>query len=570
MSFNHLRLTYGLTSLVALGLASVVSGACSSDGPAASVEGSDASTDAAPSGNDHFAAESTAPAPEAPSCVAESGLDDPDDDFKDSNCDGIDGDKTKAIFVAPTGSDSAAGTIDAPVSTIGKALTMASAAKKDVFICNDTYAENVTITAGIRLFGGYDCKAGWKRTTDKPSIAPQSGKALVIRGLQDAVKIDRIGLVAQDATSPGESSIAAFIVASPSVSLSHVDFHAGAGADGKPGDAPASNTTPPAKSADGQSVAAATCDPNNLPYNPAVCATSGAGAQVLKVAGGSCQVGGAGGNGGNVAYNVATQPGSYGGHYNVIIGVQDDGAPGGSVGNAGVPGNPGTDGLGGLAAKTGIGTISSDGYVPSNVGSDGKAGDLGQAGGGGSGGDTRFVFSGGFPVYYLVGGGGGQGGFGGCGGLAGKGGGGGGASIGLLLINSPITITWSKFETSDGGRGGSPSSGAAGQPGGAAGTGGAGTGSGIATPSGYPGGPGARGGAGGAGGPGGGGPAVGLLSVGGAPTVTNETYHTGAGGLGGRGLTADNGTNGESHDRLDENVDGGVPLDAGSDARSDH
>src|SRR5512141_464745 len=50
------------------------------------------------------------------------GADDPDDAFADTDCDGIDGDKTKAIFVGPSGNDSAPGTIEEPVRSLAKAV----------------------------------------------------------------------------------------------------------------------------------------------------------------------------------------------------------------------------------------------------------------------------------------------------------------------------------------------------------------------------------------------------------------------------------------------------------------
>src|SRR5207302_3142626 len=43
--------------------------------------------------------------------------DDPDLAFVDENCDGIDGDVSRAIFVATDGMDTAAGTKEAPVAT---------------------------------------------------------------------------------------------------------------------------------------------------------------------------------------------------------------------------------------------------------------------------------------------------------------------------------------------------------------------------------------------------------------------------------------------------------------------
>src|SRR5262245_11199452 len=54
-------------------------------------------------------------------CVP-SGADDPDSQNVDSNCDGIDGDISKAVFVAPTGVDQAGGgTLASPFKTVAYA-----------------------------------------------------------------------------------------------------------------------------------------------------------------------------------------------------------------------------------------------------------------------------------------------------------------------------------------------------------------------------------------------------------------------------------------------------------------
>src|SRR4051812_10153417 len=64
-------------------------------------------------------------------------LDDPDDAFRDANCDGIDGDVTRAIFVDGLGgSDDNPGTKDKPLKSIGAGIKKAAAAspRKQVYI----------------------------------------------------------------------------------------------------------------------------------------------------------------------------------------------------------------------------------------------------------------------------------------------------------------------------------------------------------------------------------------------------------------------------------------------------
>ena len=109
--------------------------------------------------------------PDAASCTP-SGADVPDDDFADQNCDGIDGDLEKAIFVAPSGSDAAQGTRESPVKTLNKATALAAASGKDVYACNGSYAEALVVSSAVRLYGGYDCKNGWARNKELAVIAP--------------------------------------------------------------------------------------------------------------------------------------------------------------------------------------------------------------------------------------------------------------------------------------------------------------------------------------------------------------------------------------------------------------
>ncbi|MCZ7678294.1 MAG: hypothetical protein M5U28_05775 [Sandaracinaceae bacterium] len=59
-------------------------------------------------------------------CTPTGDADDPDDLFIDENCDGIDGDAARAVFVAETGSDADTGLVPAsPVRTLTRALAIA-------------------------------------------------------------------------------------------------------------------------------------------------------------------------------------------------------------------------------------------------------------------------------------------------------------------------------------------------------------------------------------------------------------------------------------------------------------
>lgn len=85
----------GAAVLMGLMLGVGCGGGGSSDAPSGPTVSNDAGTNG--HGDDGGP---TPPPPVDAGCVAQPGVDLPDDDFTDSNCDGIDGDRTQAIFVA--------------------------------------------------------------------------------------------------------------------------------------------------------------------------------------------------------------------------------------------------------------------------------------------------------------------------------------------------------------------------------------------------------------------------------------------------------------------------------------
>jgi hypothetical protein len=189
--------SYVIFNTISMVLAATLAAGCSgapNDAPPASSDADAAPlAEAGPFDDDtgtFFPSDDTGVAPSedaAPSCTPTSDEDEPDDEFKDQNCDGIDGDKKRAIFVSPEGVDEAAGTIDAPVKTLVKAIERATAGSKDVYVCNGAYAETVTLTAAVRVFGGYDCKDGWKRTLERAVIAPSKGTPVTAKGVGGTV-----------------------------------------------------------------------------------------------------------------------------------------------------------------------------------------------------------------------------------------------------------------------------------------------------------------------------------------------------------------------------------------------
>jgi len=476
-----------------------------------------------------------------PSCIPTGPGDLPDDDFADSNCDGIDGDKRAAIFVSPDGKEDNDGSFGSPVNSIGKGIELAAARGKDVYVCTADYPENVVVdTKAVNIFGGYDC-VGWSRDNQRASVVPAGGIALTVRNVS-AMTVDRMRFIAANATAASESSIAAQIMASEQVVLSHLDLTAGNGASGSSG-TPVQTAKQARAGADGN--AGNYCNPYLEDWPCDVGAPTGGDGPTSTC--GSTQIhGGAGGK-------AAPYP---------------KGKPQGGL--AGIPGynKSGTEGANGSSGNEGsisketFGSVTDAGYVASNSGGDGTDGTPGESGGGGNGGYSchhqSFVVNDeiadciagvGQDAFYF-GSGGGQGGYGGCGGAAGRGGGAGGASIALLSIKSTVSLSWSSLTTGMGGRGGAPSNGAKGQAGGRGGKAGKPTtyasGSYSTDTTGQDGGPAGDGGAGGPGGPGGGGPSITLVALGEMPVTQAVTFTNGAGGKGAAGFAGRDARSGES------------------------
>ena len=405
-------------------------------------------------------------------------VDKPDTSFVDSNCDGIDGDATKAVFVAVSGSNAASGTRRTRCrrSTRGSSCANAASPKKDVYVAGGTYNELVALVSNVSIFGGY-----------APISAARNGSETTIVSGDPAITADNDnGVTLQLLTVRGTQDAAGNNYAIRAINNSKLF-------------------------ADKITAQGQTGDPGNNGGN------GGVGGFAFGF-GGSAGGGFACGAGGGVLGAVP------------ILGTNS----GGNVGGQGLTGS-----LGSTAGNVGVTTP--DGTVwPRPTAGGGGFGGPGGGGQGGRGGSGLTDFSFGFPVS-LCGGQGGGGGTGGGGGAPGGGGQGGGASFGTLLSNSSLVASASKFiggpagvggNGGTGGNGGSFSGGGAGLPGGCFI---------LCAGSGFAGGSGGLGGKGGGGGGAPGSPSAGVYQSGATSGYTSKDGTTGdllpaaAGGLQGNG-----------------------------------
>lgn len=381
------------------------------------------------------------------------GPDRPDPMGIDSNCDGIDGDLANAVFVAP-GTGTGAGTRDNPFHSISEAIAAAAPMRKQVLVAAGMYSEQITLSDGVLIAGGYDA-ATWRRTFARTAVSAPC-PVVTARNITSETPVMNIDFVGNDVTTAGGSCIAALVVDSSGPVFSDLTIHAGHGGPGTNGRDGAPPSMPVAEG--GGRGQAGREDSSDIMTR----ARGGAAGMM------GCAPGGEGGGGG-ITSSRQGLPG--------VSGLPSSSEnQGGATTSANYPGNPGGNGAAGSAGTPGtsstiiIGTFDRMGnYDASQArGTDGMRGTDGHGGGGGSGAGYYYACSDGITRF--VGGGGGGGGAGGCGGNPGEGGGGGGASVAVLLWNSTPTFERVTFETAGGGDGGSGGAGGVGQRGGPGGT----------------------------------------------------------------------------------------------------
>ncbi|MFO0611528.1 MAG: hypothetical protein U0414_02985 [Polyangiaceae bacterium] len=448
-------------------------------------------------------------------------------------------DDTCGVFVDPNGgSDGAAGTMAAPQKTLGAAL-ITWIPGKAIYVCDGalTDTEALTVQAGVIVYGGLDCGAGYKVKSDaaRTTLAPKAGAIpLTLTGGAAATELHGLAITATADTVPGSSAIGV-VVGDVSATLERVDITAGDGVAGTNSTTPTDNIGP-SNPMDAMIVGNAGANANTMTpgtKNP------GGPAKVNPL----CQsIGGAGGDGGEV---LAMTPQNGGGGTDgsaVPLPAPDPndgkGGSGGSACTPGAQGAAGTDVIDGAGASgpQSVGKLSLTGYQGVS-GAKGPDGNPGQGGGGGGGAkgktspDTR-------------GASGGSGGAGGCGGHGAPGGGPGGASLALVLLGaSAPTLMDVTLVTGKGGDGGTGAAGQSGAIGGLGGLKGFGTGA-PATAAACSGGDGGSGSSGGAGGGGRGGHSLGIAYVTAAPASGFMVTHGAAGAAGttaGAGTPADAG-----------------------------
>jgi hypothetical protein len=379
------------------------------------------------------------------------------------------------VFVSfSRGTEVADGTKLSPARTIKQASEILTLRLKDtgglnasIYLCTESFTEEVSLPSGISLYGGLDCADPVDPWVHKLS---GSGKVTVLTAGEGKVplrldrgtttqttlpsRIEDIRVAAKRGTNmntASEVSSIAVIANEATAIFTRCKLEADNGAQGNTGAAHEENKEKGIDGVDG--VDACIADTMNQTKGP------------IK----TCEVGesegGFGGSGGETFGN----PGGKGDPDSPSAppnGGAGEGAGMAGCGNGG-NGSSGTEGAPGADAM-GLGKLDAiAGYV--GVTSDGQSGTPGRGGGGGGGSKSSSLCQ-----MMNLGASGGSGGTGGCGGRGGRGGGYGGSSIGVVSIASTLEL---KSTTVIVKNAGAPGLGGEGQPGAAGGKGGKGGGS---------------------------------------------------------------------------------------------
>jgi hypothetical protein len=143
---------------------------------------------------------------------------------------------------ASQGNDENEGTPDAPLATLGQALTRAAAGQRRVFACNEVFDAAIEWPAGVSLHGGFHCDGlDWRYLADESRTtltAPKDAIPLTLKGPAGAAPsvLTDLAVTARDAGMPGGSSIAVLALADARADLRRCEISSGRGADGADAD----------------------------------------------------------------------------------------------------------------------------------------------------------------------------------------------------------------------------------------------------------------------------------------------------------------------------------------------
>lgn len=142
--------------------------------------------------------------------------------------------ESAGIFVsASKGSDGGLGTRESPLKSVSVAIGAAVTDGRRVYVCAETYEEQLKFGDGANVFGYFDCStADWKVTDRRAKIAPKEGVAAIAKGIAKPTRIEALDIEAADGKTPGDSSIGLIAQDSNGLTFLNTRIAAGKGRDG--------------------------------------------------------------------------------------------------------------------------------------------------------------------------------------------------------------------------------------------------------------------------------------------------------------------------------------------------
>ncbi len=178
-------------------------------------------------------------------CELQQGVyDEPDMDFVDANCDGIDGTIADGVFVSLDGSPNGTGRIDDPVDSVylGKSNALFNG-KTHVYVSLGTYNERVQLDSGIGIYGGYasymtdpaTSPLGWKRGLNYEVILNGDRIGMLASQIGERTVVQLVTVMSHSGDDEDVNSYGIYSRTADFLVLDHVTVEAGDGRDGVSG-----------------------------------------------------------------------------------------------------------------------------------------------------------------------------------------------------------------------------------------------------------------------------------------------------------------------------------------------